>query len=89
MARGWGQQQIPVHIYPARLDGGVRKLERTYHKGTSLLEFWETLRPAYDYFERTRQLPEIGVDARGYTATAQRSDGKGAETREKATRAQR
>ena len=64
-ARGSGQKQIPVHIFPARLDGGVRKLGRTYHKGTSLLEFWETLRPAYDYFERTRRLPEIGVDLRG------------------------
>ena len=90
MARGWGQKQIPVHIFPARLDGGVRKLERTYHKGTSVLEFWETLRPAYDYFERTRRLPEIGVDARGYatrsftarsvTARAQRFNGEGAET---------
>ncbi|MEX2283148.1 MAG: L,D-transpeptidase family protein [Gemmatimonadota bacterium] len=74
MARGLGQRNIPVHIFPARLDGGVEKLKRTYHDGTSLVEFWETLKPGYDYFQKQRRLPEVGVDARGQYRIARASD---------------
>jgi murein L,D-transpeptidase YafK len=62
-----GQEKIPVHIFPTRLDNetSMRKLERAYHGDRAVLEFWESLRPGYEFFQKTRQLPVIRVDARG------------------------
>ncbi len=67
MARGMGQEQIPVHIFPTRLDDptNIGRLERAFRDTPSVVDFWQTLRPGYDYFEKKRQLPPIGVDARG------------------------
>ena len=28
-------------------------------------DFWQTLKPGYDYFQRTRRLPDVEVDERG------------------------
>jgi murein L,D-transpeptidase YafK len=71
--RGRGQERIPVHIFPARFDNAWRtgKVERVFRESPGLLEFWETLRPAYDYFEKTHQLPIVGVDLRGRYRTSQ------------------
>ena len=43
----------------------VERLERAFRDDPSVVEFWKTLRPGYDYFEKNRRLPEVGVDARG------------------------
>jgi murein L,D-transpeptidase YafK len=66
-ARGEGQENIPVHIFPTRFDdeASIRKLERAYHGDRAVLEFWESLRPGYDFFQKTHQLPVISVDSRG------------------------
>ncbi|HEX6559116.1 MAG TPA: L,D-transpeptidase family protein [Longimicrobiales bacterium] len=66
-ARGMGQQSIPVHIFPARMDN-VKRMQRitsSHARDKSVLELWQTLRPGYDYFQKKQQLPEIGVDDRG------------------------
>jgi murein L,D-transpeptidase YafK len=60
LARGWGQQRIPVHIFPARFDTQSDRLKRTYYDA-SLMEFWNSLRPVYDSFEQTRRLPQVGI----------------------------
>ena len=65
--RGMGQEKIPVHIFPTRLGDGNRldKVKRVYRGEPDVLQFWETLRTGYDYFERTHQLPAITVDTQG------------------------
>ena len=61
-ARAGGQERIPVHIFPARLDEfSVTQLHRVFAEHPALLAFWDGLRPAFTHFETTRTLPEIGV----------------------------
>lgn len=65
-ARSGGQQRIPVHIFPARLtDAEIDQLAVTFEGHTALLAFWQNLQPGYEFFERTRTLPVMSVDARG------------------------
>jgi murein L,D-transpeptidase YafK len=65
-ARAAGQQRIPVHIFPARLDTPeLEVLVRTFADQPELGRFWRTLKPAYDYFEAHRRVPAVGVDAAG------------------------
>ncbi len=65
-ARAAGQGRIPVHIFPARMtDEELGLLGRTFRKRPDLIAFWSNLKPGYDYFERTRLIPPIRIDARG------------------------
>ncbi|HET9438613.1 MAG TPA: L,D-transpeptidase family protein [Longimicrobiales bacterium] len=66
-ARAAGQQQIPVHIFPGRFNGSadLRRIEQLVKPPRSLLDFWQTLKPGYDYFERHHRLPNVVVDVRG------------------------
>lgn len=65
-ARSVGQERIPVHIFPTRLDEqSMARLARTYRSQPEMVDFWQQLRGGYEYFERTRMLPEIRVSARG------------------------
>jgi murein L,D-transpeptidase YafK len=66
MARGRNQRSIPVHIFPTRLDKStnLNKLKRLYHDD-SVVAFWQTLRPGYEYFEEHRRIPQIAVDRSG------------------------
>lgn len=66
-ARDNGQQQIPVHIFPARLtDTGLQQLIRVFEKeDPSLVPFWANLKTGYDYFETAHKLPFIKVNKRG------------------------
>jgi murein L,D-transpeptidase YafK len=65
-ARHAGQAQIPVHIFPSRLSTARMKM---LHKGFTgqkdLLAFWENLKPGYDAFEHTHQLPKVAVSPQG------------------------
>jgi hypothetical protein len=66
-ARASGQQRIPVHIFPARLTAEeLNVLGRKFGNRTDLLAFWTSLKPGFDHFERTRQLPPIRIDAKGH-----------------------
>lgn len=65
-ARAVGQERIPVHIFPARLgteDLGL--LKNAFSDQPALGEFWESLKPGYDYFEEHRRMPTVTVDATG------------------------
>lgn len=65
-SRAAGQTQIPVHIFPARLtDAELKRLTQAFDKKPELKQFWASLKPSYDYFERTRLLPQISIDERG------------------------
>jgi murein L,D-transpeptidase YafK len=65
-ARSMGQERIPVHVYPARLDQAeMRRIDFMYSNRPGLIDFWKSLKPGYDYFERTHRVPQVETDARG------------------------
>ncbi len=65
-ARSAGQQAIPVHFFPTRFDqNGLKQLERLARNDSELRDFWANLKEGYDFFEKHRRLPKIGVDRRG------------------------
>lgn len=64
--RNNGQQNVPVHIFPAKLDTkGMDILAEKYSKNTNLVEFWRNLKVGYDYFEKYKKLPKVSVDKSG------------------------
>jgi murein L,D-transpeptidase YafK len=65
-AKSGGQAQIPVHIFPSRLgDKELEKLQAEFAEEKKLLAFWQGLKPGYDAFQNTKQLPVISVDKQG------------------------
>ena len=64
-ARDAGQERIPVHIFPCRLDGSWLRLERESWRRPGLMDFWRNLKEGYDLFEATHRLPKVAVDHRG------------------------
>lgn len=58
-----GQQNIPVHIFPCRLED--EKLVDLIDSNFLHRAFWENLQPVYEYFERARTVPNVKVDAKG------------------------
>jgi len=65
-ARNNGQEKIPVHIFPDRLDEGVvEKLEKEYTSPKATTNFWKSLQPIYQDFEVTRKLKVVRVDEKG------------------------
>ena len=66
-ARSAGQDFIPVHIFAVRFNVLRSKyyLERQIQNDPDLQKFEAKMKQVYDYFETTRQLPVVGVDARG------------------------
>lgn len=60
-ARDSGQKQIPVHVFPFRMtDEKLSANQRSPHK-----VFWQSLKPAFDSFQRTKQVPRVVVDSEG------------------------
>ncbi|MBR9988588.1 MAG: L,D-transpeptidase family protein [Gemmatimonadetes bacterium] len=65
-AHAMGQSQIPIHIFPARLDAaGMKQMKDVFADQPDLLKFWKTLQPGYEYFEKNQRLPQVMVDAGG------------------------
>lgn len=55
-----GQLQIPIHIFPMRLsDSNLEQLKANWKEQPDYIELWESMKPAYDYFELTKRLPRI------------------------------
>jgi murein L,D-transpeptidase YafK len=56
-ARLNGQEYIPVHIFPTRLNkNGMNYLNREFPKDPARQQFWAELKNGYDYFEKTHKL---------------------------------
>jgi murein L,D-transpeptidase YafK len=52
-----GQDYIPVHIYPTRLNNkGIAYLAREYANDVPKMQFWAEMRPEYEYFEKNHKL---------------------------------
>lgn len=64
-ARNAGQERIPIHIFPARLNyANFQHIVHTY-KDNDLTFFWTNLRQCYDFFERNGYPPAIEVNNLG------------------------
>jgi murein L,D-transpeptidase YafK len=65
-ARSNGQMEIPVHIFPCRLNKRNMKILRArYANYPDLTGFWENLKICFEHFEKTKRLPLIQVDEKG------------------------
>jgi murein L,D-transpeptidase YafK len=65
-ARAVGQTKIPVHIFPARLEAEeLKRMKDVFADQPHLVDFWKTLKPGYDYFEKNRRVPSVAVDGKG------------------------
>ncbi|PHI30166.1 hypothetical protein [Budvicia aquatica] len=52
-----GQKTIPMHIVPFEM----AKEDMNNYQDSTDLSFRQSLKPAYDYFEQTWQVPAISV----------------------------
>jgi len=65
-AKNNGQEKIPVHIFPARLDQQTSSSLTTEYPNVTLIAFWATLQKIYADFERDKILRPVRVDSEGY-----------------------
>lgn len=61
-----GQQAFDVHAFPFRMSDA----NLAHHQGSEWFEFWQDLKPAYDIFEATRQVPQVKVKGKSYQIAA-------------------
>jgi murein L,D-transpeptidase YafK len=65
-AHGAGQANVPVHIFPSKLDDATFKaLREEYKNDKDKIALWENLQTGYQYFEENKKLPTITVDKKG------------------------
>jgi murein L,D-transpeptidase YafK len=65
-AKNFGQLNIPIHIFPSKMDEkGMRFLNEKYAGNPALLAFWKNLKTGYDLFEEKKKLPKINVSGSG------------------------
>ncbi len=65
-ARDKGQEKIPIHIFPDRLDEGViEKLEHEYSPPKATLGFWKNLQPVYEDFKSSQKVKQVKVNMSG------------------------
>ena len=57
-----GQDRVPVHIFPFRMEAGWEE----EHELSEWLPFWQQLAPAYTAFAENGQLPRVSVKNRHY-----------------------
>lgn len=65
-AKNNGQKNIPIHIFPSKLDQtGLSKLKEEYKHDAKLIKFWENLRSIYIDFENNKRLKKVNVNKNG------------------------
>ncbi len=65
-ARNNGQEKIPLHIFPDRLDvGSLEKLVQDYSANEKVANFWNNLQPIYLDFKATKKLRAVKVNEIG------------------------
>jgi murein L,D-transpeptidase YafK len=75
-ARSAGQKEIPVHLFPTRLDSTGMAFLKKNHPDPVLQKFWGNLKPIYDLFEAKKLPPRITVGREGlYKVTTPMKDG--------------
>ena len=62
-ARGRMKRDVPIHLFPRRMDaGGMEALEAQPGATEQLRAFWRGLEPGWRYFEQTHRPPRVSVD---------------------------
>ncbi len=64
-AKNNGQEKIPVHIFPCRMDDDRMKFLNEEFSDSRLIAFWKNLQDVYADFETTQQLNLSKVDKNG------------------------
>jgi murein L,D-transpeptidase YafK len=65
-ARNSGQEKIPVHVFPTRLDNGnIEKLITDQDPTDEIKSFWKNIEPIYQDFESTKKLRPVKVNSKG------------------------
>jgi murein L,D-transpeptidase YafK len=64
-AKDAGQQKIPVHIFPARMNKEKMAALKKEYTDAAVHKFWDNLLPGYNAFEQSHKLPSISIDAKG------------------------
>jgi murein L,D-transpeptidase YafK len=65
-ARNNGQEKIPVHVFPDRLETGkVDALAAEYVVSDKVKSFWKNLQPVYQDFQSTKKLKAVKVNQKG------------------------
>ena len=64
-ARNNGQQKIPVHIFPTRLNNDGMSYLKNSQQDLRHVEFWKNLKLVFDDFEQTKKIKPIKVNSVG------------------------
>jgi murein L,D-transpeptidase YafK len=64
-ARNKGQQVIPIHIFPTKLNSKGIAYLKSITTDVAKIKFWTNLQQGYTYFEANKLLPEITVNKSG------------------------
>jgi murein L,D-transpeptidase YafK len=65
LARNAGQRQIPVYIFPFRMDDVAWNTAQRLYPGSAHWVFWEALREGYRIVQNNKRLPLVSVDRNG------------------------
>jgi murein L,D-transpeptidase YafK len=69
-AHSSGQQTIPIHIFPTRLNEKGMAFLKSATNDKTTLAFWNNLQEGYTYFETKKLVPNISIDEKGdYSVT--------------------
>jgi murein L,D-transpeptidase YafK len=64
-ARNNGQDMIPVHLFPTRLNQENFQLLSDQYDDKKLIDFWSQLKKGYTYFEKNKKIPRVIVHPDG------------------------
>lgn len=64
-AKNNGQEQIPIHIFPARMNFANFQHINGLYKDETLSQFWSLMRQSYEFFERNGYPPAVSFSSSG------------------------
>ena len=64
-AKNSGQKEIPIHLFPARLNNANLLRIKGAEENTTIRVFWDNLKTGHDWFETRKKLPKVTVDTKG------------------------
>ncbi|MCG9128876.1 L,D-transpeptidase family protein [Candidatus Poribacteria bacterium] len=65
-AKSNGQEKIPVHIFPTKLDNiSLNRLKNRFQNDELLIQFWSNLKIGHDWSVEYGTIPKITVDKQG------------------------
>src|SRR5581483_8848089 len=77
-AKDLGEDFIPVHIFPVNFNNtrSVEYLNRYLQTFSEYLPFVKSMRNAFEYFEKYREVPFVMVNAKGEYITDETAPGE-------------